>query len=149
MNITKTQKDYALAISSSCGSFTVTSVGVLADVTNLSVTITRTGRPVMICLVSDGTTNTCGQDVVPPNDSQLYGTVCIVKDSTEIARYGVGSSMAGSSGVSLSIRTPPVIQQFVDTSFEAGSKTYKIQSYKSASGGTFLLRYMKLVVYEL
>lgn len=39
-------------ISSSCGSFHVTSAG-LADVTNLTVTITTTGRPVMLMIMAD------------------------------------------------------------------------------------------------
>jgi len=44
-------------VSSSCGSFNVVGSGTFATITNLSVSITVTGRPVMIFLQDDGSTS--------------------------------------------------------------------------------------------
>lgn len=152
MNASKTQRDYVYAESLSSGAHSSTTSQV--DVTNLSVTITRTGRPVFLCLIPDGTANSPG---ISPTTAGSSGagiiscsvTIYMLKQGVEIARFSPFiSNQVDNVGFSFSTRFPPSTVQFIDTSFEQGSKTYKLQSIipSGTSGG---VRYCKLIAFEL
>lgn len=121
-------------VSSSCGSFTTASASYV-DVTNLTVTITTIGRPVMIMMMSaDGPTGTS----IATSVTNIVG----------ISIYTAGSGSIGEylySGMSPSIvigATPLLL-----TVPSAGTHTYKIQA-KVSSGSVTLTDYV-LVAYEL
>lgn len=118
-------------VSDSSGAFADNS-GFVVDVTNLSVTITTTGRPVMIFMQSDGSGNA----------SELYcvsvGYLKLLRGSTEVARQTVANPANPSAhGHPIMILdTPP-----------AGTYTYKVQGYTPYYSIT--VKYFKLVAYEL
>ncbi len=134
--------------SSSCSNFTMFGTSV-ADVTNLSVSFTTYGKPVFITLESDGDTGVFGGyagaiSTLASANAYFY----IVRDSTEIARTQVTTSLAG-SGASKSIFVPVggLFQHADEVS--AGTYTYKIQCNVSDPSVTLYLQYAKLVVREL
>ncbi len=123
------------AISASCGNFSTT--GHMVDVTNLSVTLTTTGRPVEIFLQPDGTDhNTCaaiGGNTFTPTQLGL----AILRDGVEIANYQF-QALVGPSAV-----------RFLDVGAGAGEHTYKIQAQVYTGTGSVYVQYSKLVVVEL
>jgi hypothetical protein len=136
--------DKTAQISASSGSFTVTG-GTPVDVTNLSVTITTRGRPVMLTLIS-------GEPTVTPSFLGVEGaaSVSIVlwiyffRDSTEISRaYGIERHGA-SLDVDILVHNSIL---HIDTP-SAGTYTYKVQA-GAATGVTGHVRAMKLVAVEL
>ena len=79
------------ASSSSCGNFSTSST-TYVDVTNLSVTITTVGRPVLILLVGDGTTNDFRYgpfDNDAPATSGIAGYLKLVRDSTSLNEHSI------------------------------------------------------------
>jgi hypothetical protein len=141
-----------VAISSSCG---LVAVGTsLSDVTNLSVTITTTGRPVWVGLVSDGTG---GSDYAMFNVFQSSVTFCalivnIVRDSTEISRVLIQPTVDTSATENtIGLAIPGTALHHVDTGVNgsASTYTYKVQAQKNVAGATATVGYMKLVAYEL
>lgn len=109
------------------------------DVTNLSVSITTIGRPVLLLIVSDGSLlSNVGAD----GNSATNGVADyqILRDSTTIAQSKIGQI---STGYTL---FPGSIVHFDAPS--AGTYTYKMQ-LKAQSGATANMRYMKLVAFEL
>lgn len=119
-------------ISSSCGNFSTSSTS-FVDITNLSVTITTSGRPVSISIQSDGTS---GSGSGGGFDASVNGYVVqILRDATP---------------VSLSFSGPgpgAPLTALLDTP-SGGTYTYKVQ-IKALSGGTAFCAYSKLVAYEL
>lgn len=115
------------SVSSSSGNYSHS--GVYADVTNLSVTITTTGRPVVVMLIPDGSANYsyCGS-----NGSGFYK---ILRDSTAI--YESVSNDAVYFPCSAIMAFDIVAQ---------GTYTYKIQS---SSSSTVYTQYCKLLAYEI
>lgn len=118
-------------ISSSCGSFTTTS-GSYVDITNLTVTITATGRPVMVGLQGIGTANS------------IFGvagagsiSVQILRDSTVITR---------TNSVGTSVFHPSSSLNYMDVP-AAGTYTYKVQVL--ASSGTADIENVVLYAYPL
>lgn len=106
----------------------------------LSVSITTTGRPVMLVVLGDTDTSSVSTvNVGPGND--IF--VAFVRDSTVVScqkiAYGAGSG--GDVGI------PGSAFLHVDTP-SAGTYTYKLQ-YKSFSGGTVRFRGQKLMAFEL
>jgi hypothetical protein len=125
-------------ISSSSGAFDNNS-GSYADVTNLSVSITTTGRPVFLCLIPDGSTNPADIDTSTAGGAQL--TLRYMRGSTDIAYFSPINNTAGTpySGASL---------VFIDP-VAAGTYTYKLQNKGATAGDSCRVRYMKLVAFEL
>jgi len=121
-------------VSSSTGAFT-TSSGSFVDVTNATVTITTTGRPVVLSLQPDG-------DVSNPGALIGAGTngsaARILKDGTAIANYSL-AALALYQGWML-----------IDAAPSAAAHTYKLQVQNAfgATGNTLVTR-MVLVAYEL
>lgn len=127
-------------ISSSCGVFSTTST---AAVTNLSVTITTSGRPVMLMLQSDGTGNNSTIGSSKSASGQTSFVLNLNRGLTEVATYQINTDNIGSSNVAT---TGPSISH-LDTP-SAGTYTYTV-SVGAISSDTVNVNYMVLVAYEL
>ncbi len=131
-------------LSSSSGIFTTTSSSPV-DVTSVNVTITTTGRPVFVGLISDGSANDsfleCIQNsVVVDSQSEFY----LVRDASIISRSNIrvyDNTAASRSGV------PPGCVFTIDTP-AAGTYTYKMQ-VGTQTGSTVSVNYVKLIAYEI
>lgn len=129
-----------VAISSSCGDFVKSTAGVV-DVTNLSVSITTSGRPVYLCLI---------------NDNALFGYLSIGQTSGATATLTIYFNRAGSTigqyvesvtaGSSGAIRIPGCAISFIDP-VGAGTYTYKIQC--DVTSGSAAIDGVKLCAFEL
>lgn len=123
-------------ISPSSGSFTTNST-TFTGVTNLAVTITTSGRPVMLMLQSDG--GGVGSSTQWSVSANHQSFIQILRGATVIANYIFQNT-------GLSIIAPPAA--FLDTP-AAGTYTYDIQM-KSDSAGAFCgLEFAVLIAYEL
>lgn len=119
-------------ISASCGNFT-SAVNALVDVTNLTVTITTTGRPVMVVLQTDGAAG--GTTITQINGG---GNLQLFRGATNLAIWF--------TTVSNPIQFGPNGFTFVDP-VAAGTYTYKISA--NPGGSAFTMAYFRLAVYEL
>jgi hypothetical protein len=119
-------------VSSACGSFSTTSATPV-DVTNLSVTITTTGRPVML-MVESGTT---GGSISAAAGFATTPSIAFVRGSTTIAVSTYPSH-------DTAFPFPP---PFLDV-VAAGTYTYKVQASKSAGSAVYITD-LKLVAFEL
>lgn len=135
------------AISSGASGFATSTSGTYADVTNLSVSFTATGRPVMIVLVPDGSDYSgilCG------GTSSVSVDGCFIKalrDSTDVGFHRFGSSYTqGSAGGTIYSALGAV--SFVDVP-SAGTYTYKIQYKITLANQSLQVRNAKLLVYQL
>lgn len=106
-------------------------------VTNQSVVITTTGRPVMVMMMSDSSGNQSYIGNAFDSAPNFTGAVKILRDSTEISNSRMSS------------RVPLGAVSFLDTPI-AGTYTYTIQvSVLPASDSPIAVFYSKLVAYEL
>lgn len=131
-------------VSSSCGVFSTTS-GTFVDVTNLSVTITTTGRPVYVGLQSDGTAGGSLNGGHNAGASGIAGFE-ILRGATIITGVAVGIVAAGDASVYLSV--PHSTLHVIDVPV-AGTYTYKVQAKTITAGGFAGVENGKLVAYEL
>lgn len=124
-----------VAISSSCNHFTTTAANTSpADITNLSVTITTSGRPVRVGLISDGNVNTGGGFGAAYLDNSWVGVLsgAATTASVWIITLRNGANVAsqiipfngGTSGQILG--HPSAGISFIDFP-PAGTYTYKLQ----------------------
>jgi hypothetical protein len=138
-----------VAISTSCGTFSTSSTS-LVDVTNLSVTITTSGRPVFVGLISDGTGSSTSAShlriVDPGSQTHTLGYFALLRDSTQIAYTDIQTQVQSVS-TTLALHLPPSSVFAVDA-VAAGTYTYKMQ-VAGESGTTFTVALSKLVAYEL
>lgn len=133
-------------VSSSCGSFNSASSSYV-DVTNLTVTITTTGRPVFIGIVADGTTGLSSIQIADSSGSgtSVVGSIKIVQDSTDIAFHAI--NCAGASA--------PLVSGIPSSSFShiyvpaAATYVYKIQTKVTTSNTNISFSNAKLIAYEL
>jgi len=128
-------------ISTVSGAFSTTSA-TFVDVTNLSVTITTTGRPVMVVLAASGTTNSYLG--IQSGTDTAEGRVQILRGGSVLSKYPIYTRAAGAT--SMITRFPPGMTS-IDTP-TAGTYTYKAQAL-ALSGTTTLVYYCSLQVYEL
>lgn len=119
-------------ISSSSGAFTSGSV-TFVDITNLSVSITSTGRPVIVMIVPDGN-GSSNQSRVGSTASGTPSLLRVLRGATEVSRFQVQPD--GSASPLQTFDVPA-----------AGTYTYKVQGLNS--GGSLICTYVKLVAYEL
>jgi hypothetical protein len=113
----------------STGTFGTTSL-TYVDVTNLTVTITTTGKPVEIYLVpADAVAESYVGVTTPTTGTVAAGSFKLVRGVTDIGIYAV--SISGASA-SLANYTPSGHIRFFDQP-SAGAHTYKIQA-KAANG---------------
>lgn len=135
-----------VALSTSCGNFVITSTGIPVLVTNLSVTIVTTGRPVFVSLVDDGSGSVSNIFVQGnPNSIEvqiLNGVNAIV--TTQVLIEAAGLPGAVQSNV------PTSSVQILDTSVNgaAGTYTYTIQATMTGTG-TSGVTFSKLLAYEI
>ncbi len=117
-------------VSLSCGVFITTSTA-LVDVTNLSVALTTSGRPVMVMLQSDGA-------AVP--GGYINGTAGV---TLQIQR---GATIVQNIQVSANISIPQCIAALDVVG--AGTYTYKVQALNNAAGSLTVSKAV-LVAYEI
>lgn len=124
-------------LSASSGAFSVTSSS-LTDVTNLSVTITTTGRPVFVGTTADGTTS--NSYVWTTSASASSADIAILRGATVISLTRWASIAGGSNSI------PAGGAHIVDV-VGAGTYTYKVQ-VRASSGGIYVEN-VKLIAFEL
>jgi len=130
--------------SSHSGNFTTTS-GSLVDVTNLSVSITTTGRPVFIGLIGRGGGNTSYLSAANAGDI-ASALLSIVRDSTSVLDSSIYTRSDG--GASATIQTPVSVLNHVDVP-SAGTYTYKVQVARGQASTTVTVLNAILIAYEL
>ena len=123
-------------ISDSCGNFTTTSA-TFTPVTNLSVSLTTTGRPVFLGLVADG--NTTNSSWLSTNNG-TSSTVAFFQGATQLTQAITSSAAATNATL------PPGSFWHVYVP-AAGTYTYTLQVAQSSSNTT-TVRYCKLVAFE-
>lgn len=135
-----------VAISADSGANSITGL-TYADVTNLSVTITTSGRPVCLALISSGveTGNGFSIDALSGASSDSMLKLKYVRDLTDIAFVRVS---AAESGGSSSVEAGGANFMHIDTP-SAGTYTYKLQARVLNSGDSGNVNYAKLIAYEL
>jgi len=117
--------------SSSCGSQSTTSV-TFSTITNLTVTITTSGRPVMVFFNANAENPTGAQ--IGTTGSGVFS---IIRDATNISYARVNGNF----------NAPPGSIQVLDTGASAGPHTYIVQ-YNATAGTTFI-EHVNLVAYEV
>jgi len=120
--------------SSSTGTFS-TSSGAPVDVTNATVNITTTGRPVRIMLQPDGTAS---QAAINASAGNVFYITMVRDASVTFASWYFQPYAA----------TAPSAIDFIDDGASAGFHNYKLQ-VQVISGGAIQFNYMKLVAYEV
>lgn len=131
-------------VSSSCGDFFTTSTS-FVDVTNLSVSITTTGRPVMIMIIPDG----AGVSYFGISRGASAGDASfkLLRGATTV---GIPYLFYDSNGATTGaiVQLPPGALNTVDIP-SAGTYTYKLQAKSSVASVTSEVFGCKLLVYEL
>jgi hypothetical protein len=131
-------------ISSSSGSF-FTSSTTYVNVTNLTATITTSGRPVMVMVQSDGNgTNPAYIGVAGTSTGTVVAAFQLKRGSTVISQTFLETASA-SSGSPLTV-VPPGALNFLDTP-TAGTYTYTVQAKSPGNQVDFVD--CVLVAYEL
>lgn len=131
---------------SSSANFTTSNTSYV-DVTNLTVTITTTGRPVLIAVIPDGSSNEGYAGAVMGGGPGAFDALFkILEGSTTIAACNiVGSTTNTIAGVPVSsFQTIRIVS--------AGTYTYKVQAAvgpTAAAGQLAAVRFAKLIAYEL
>ncbi len=133
-------------ISSSSGTFSSGS-GTYTAVTNLSVTITVTGNPVVLMLVPDGDTTSGHECQFQVDSSSETGAASLefLEGSTVIGQYRSVESDSVISTVSQYLPCSSINHFYVPS---AGTYTYTVKG-KVTTGSAFSVIYAKLVAYEL
>lgn len=134
-------------ISASCGSFTHNSSSATVDVPNLTVSITTTGRPVFMMIISDGLGSTTNVQAFRNNAGQNV-EIHWVRDGSSIARGQFGGNFAGATQFISAFGSG--FFSFIDTPV-AGTYTYKIQARYTAitDSPSFTFSGLRIVVFEL
>ncbi len=134
-----------VAVSASSGAAQTFTSSSYADVSNLSVTITTSGRPVVLMVIDDGNlTNFSYMRFADGGATVNTVSFAFVRDSTQLTETYFGAVDAG--GI-IQLNLPPLLTHI---DFPAsGTYTYKLQVKKVGSVDQFLLSYMKLVAYEI
>lgn len=126
-----------VAISSSSGAYSSSS-GSFTAVTNLSVTITTSGRPVMVLLMSDGTGSTTGANFGQTGSGAVAALFQVLRGGTQV-------SIIEPEGQTPALY-PPGALSVIDMP-SAGTYTYSITS--RAIGSTAVVNNCVLAAYEL
>lgn len=142
-------------VSSSCGTFGTNSA-TLTDVTNLSVSLTTTGRPVILVLVPDAASALpCYVGAYQSTNVDLgpQAEFAILRDAAVISRHQVSAfGSAVTSDYISSTYVPPGSVMTLDAP-AAGTYTYKVQARYSSFTVTANMQAValnvKLVAYEL
>lgn len=127
-----------IATSSSSGSFTTTSA-TYVNVTNLSVTISTVGRPVMIFFNPPGATS---------SDIGFVGAGAAGSGSFRILRSGGAISTTVVSTTANNSLVPPGSLNFIDQP-SAGSHTYVLQAQRNIASGSVVVDSVVMNVIEI
>lgn len=128
-------------LSSSSSNYSTSSTSYV-DVTNLSVSITTTGRPVWIGLIPDGSANVCNVYQSNGVSGSIVVSLKFVRASTDI---GLLSSSVASD---IDMFVPCSAWQMIDVP-SAGTYTYKVQLKAGSGVSAAGVNYAKLLAYEL
>lgn len=142
-----------VAISNGSGSFNTTSA-TLVDVTNLSVTITTSGRPVFL-MIRPVTSTTAERDIRVNNSGTVTtltvtGVIAFVRGSTVLTKHRLGLLYGdgASTGKQINFFTPASAYSYVDV-VASGTYTYKVQAAGGAGGDEIITDNLELVAFEL
>ena len=130
-----------VAISATCGTVASSST-TPAAITNFSLTITTTGRPVRVEVISDGTVSH-GFFGVNPGGGGTAAQVRILRGGVVQGSYQVHGGAGGGS-----VYCPSSSISFLDFP-AAGTYTYTADLAIDVAGATGYLYYSKFVVYEI
>ncbi len=132
-------------ISTSSGSFSTSSTS-LVDVTNLTVTITTGGRPVMVFLIpkTDGTSGYLDVTEGTGGGSTL-AAIAFFRDATKIFNSLIGGSVLLNTEQFI---VPPGSFSTIDA-VGAGTYTYKVQANVGSASDSLQVTEVMLVAYEL
>lgn len=139
-------------ISSSSGSFSTTSQSNTTAVTNLSVSITTTGRPVFVGLIDDGTGCTLGVQVASaPTVVAAQGVVNLLRASSTISSASINFSISSATGLTGNYtQTNPCSSIWIVDVVAAGTYTYSVHAFSAnANPTTVFVQNTKLLAYEL
>lgn len=144
LNVTRAKLEaLGQQLSASCGAIDDASA-VYVDATNLSVTITTSGRPVFLALVDDGSGNSSFIGVRTGGIGTGEAIFSFDRGGAAITNHSVKIITGSASTASL---VPSSSLNHIDV-VAAGTYTYKLK-YKLVSGGGTLLNFAKLIAYEL
>lgn len=123
------------------------------DVDNLTVTITTTGRPVMLMLVAaDAVTEGFGliYHTMTGSQTDYYGEIGMLRGSTPLCRLGIGADTQFISGFKPvnNFTSSPSSYCHVDV-VAAGTYTYKVQAYTTSTDNYLGFQAVQLVAYEM
>ena len=135
-----------LARSDTSANFSTT-IDSFVDVTNLSVTIITTGRPVFVGLIPDGSTNASLTRRVGASESGggAEGEIAFVRDAQTRDAQTIGIMKVHGYSTDW---VPPGAFNTIDSP-GPGMHTYRVQARDSSPGSTVYLENVKLAVYEL
>lgn len=136
-----------VAISNSSGLYS-RSTASYQDVTNLSVTITTTGRPVKLFLIPDGSANNSCVGPTHVTNDFVNTSLKFVRDSTDIGIAYFELAADGTTVNTVAALAAPSSICTVDA-VVAGTYTYKIQARGNGANSSMIVYYCKLVAYEL
>lgn len=145
-----------LAISASCGVFSTTSI-TQVDVTNLSVTIITSGRPILVGLVADGTGSSYFgiSKTSAASASNIYAEAAIFNGTTEVAKQLVYLAYPTSTSSAYASNAPSSSLKTIDIQTQ-GTFTYKVKLNQNINSGggaggdaTAWLAKAKLYAFEL
>lgn len=120
-----------IAISASCGAFAVTSP-TITQITNLEVQLATSGRPVMLMLISDGSSISNAANVNGSSVASLF----FFNGSTNIGTLRIGPQPAGPLYV-------------IDFAVSGVPGTYSYTAQANTTSGSFNALFLKLVAFEL
>lgn len=134
-------------VSSSSGNFTSTSTSYV-DITNLSVSITTTGRPVYIGMIADGTSN-IGAIYAQRNGEDVGVDIKFVRGASDAMVTQLKSSLPLSGGYNYTWM-PCSSVHYIEAP-ASGTYTYKVQGKAEVAGSSPVIgfSYCKLIAYEL
>jgi hypothetical protein len=123
-------------LSSSCNAF-ITSSTSYVPVTNLSASITASGRPIRVELIPDGSLNQLSYIYCSRSSTSSNATFQILRDNIAVSTHYISIETGGSIAT---LNTPPSAVDFVDDSAPNGQHTYSIQ-VKAGSGSSCGINY--------
>lgn len=131
-------------LSSSSGSFTTTSA-TFVDVTNLSVSVIASGRPVMLKIIPDVSAAPSFVGALTGTGTSATGTFQFLRDAVSLGEMQLSYLVASST--SPNINVPPSVLSTVDVT-SAGTFTYKLQA-KNDGVNTTRVFASRLIAYEI
>ncbi len=137
-----------VAISSTCGSFSGNSSSV-TNITNLSVTLTTSGRPVFIgCIAGSSLAAYFSADATAGGATGAGIYLFIYRDGSQVSKYLLNVTVSPAPATYLSSTVPPGCLSMIDP-VAAGTYNYVVRYQQQLTGSTLFAQEVKLVAYEL